>query len=211
MGTHGRLWAGIFTLVLAASGPGVTGASAQLEGEFGLLGGYASAPFDYDGGFFYGGFVDLPLIATEGAGVLQGQILVGLASSDDNRETLTTALLEEQEVRTDQRQLPILFGLKYRLDLHPRVQPFVLAGPGIVVNLNNPEPLVAGQVPVPPELQAREIPTGQGFFLAAGHAGGGVEFLLAPEISVGFEGRFILQEESNSNFGWIGGRLSFHF
>ena len=186
-------------------------AHAQLQAEFGLLGGYSSAPFDYDGGYYYAGFIDLPLKAVEGSGVFQGQILVGLSSSDNNEETLTTALLGEQEVSTDQRELQILFGLKYRFDVGARFKPYVLLGPGMVVNLNSPDPLVAGQVPVAPELQERGIPTGQGFFLPAFHSAGGFAYLLVPEFSIGAEARFVLQQGSNSNFGTVAARMTFHF
>lgn len=186
-------------------------ASAQIQAEFGVLGGLSSAPFDYSGGYFYAGFIDLPLIATAGVGILQGEVLVGLAASDNNPETLTTALLGTQSVLTDQRELEVLFGLKYRFDAAPRIKPYAVVGPGIFVDLNNPSPLVAGQVPVPPELQARGIPTGQGFFRAGAHGGVGVEIIVVPELSIGAEGRYMLQEGTNANFATVAGRVAFHF
>lgn len=186
-------------------------AAAQLQAEFGLMGGFATAPYSYDDGWYYASFIDLPLRAHEGTGVLQGEILVGLAGSDDNEEILTTALLDQQAVETDQRQLSILFGLKYRFDLGARLKPYVVLGPGVIVNLNDPDPLVAGQVPVAPELEARGIQTGQGFFLAAGHVGGGVELYLTPGLSVGIDVRGIFQEDTNNDYTTAGGRLAFHF
>ncbi len=186
-------------------------AHAQLQAEFGLLGGYSTAPFDYDGGYYYSGFIDLPLKAVEGSGVFQGEVLLGVSSSDNNEETLTTVLLDEQDVSTDQREFMALFGLKYRFDVGARFKPYVLMGPGMVVNLIDSNPLVAGQVPVPPELQKRGIPTGQGFFLPAFHSAGGFAYLLVPEFSIGAEARFVLQEGSNSNFGTVAARMTFHF
>lgn len=186
-------------------------APLRAQSEFGLLGGFATAPYDYDDGWVYAGFLDVPLIATEGTGVLQGQVLVGHAASDDNQETLTTALFGTQDVSTDQREFFALLGLKYRLDVHERFRPYAVLGPGMVVNLNSPSPLVAGQVPVAPELAARGIPTGQGFMLAALHAGAGLQVQLAPEVSLGGEARFVIQENSSSNFTLVTGRFGFHF
>ncbi len=186
-------------------------AHAQLQAEFGLLGGYSTAPFDYDGGYYYSGFIDLPLKAVEGSGVFQGEVLLGISSSDNNEETLTTVLLGEQDVTTAQREFMALFGLKYRFDVGKRFKPYLLIGPGVVVNLNNPDPLIGGQVPAPPEHVERGIPTGQGFILPVLNGAGGFAYLLVPEFSIGAEARFVLQEGRNSNFSMYALRLAFHF
>jgi hypothetical protein len=72
-------------------------------------------------------------------------------------------------------------------------------------------PLVAGQISQAPELEARGLPGGHGNLDFGLQTGGGVEFRISRNFSLGFDARFNKIAGTYGGFETIGSRLGFHF
>ena len=72
-------------------------------------------------------------------------------------------------------------------------------------------PLVAGQISQAPELEARGLPGGHGNLDFGLQTGGGVEFRINRNFSLGFDARFNKIAGTYGGFQTIGSRLGFHF
>jgi hypothetical protein len=72
-------------------------------------------------------------------------------------------------------------------------------------------PLVAGQISQAPELEARGLPGGHGNLDFGLQTGGGVEFRINRNVSLGFDARFNKIAGTFGSFETFGSRLGFHF
>jgi hypothetical protein len=72
-------------------------------------------------------------------------------------------------------------------------------------------PLVAGQISQAPELDARGLPGGHGNVDFGLQTGGGVEFRISRNFSLGFDARFNKIAGTYGGFETFGSRLGFHF
>lgn len=189
-----------------------------LGAEFAVIIGAQTGPFKTGTGFYMAGELGLPLYKNLGPGKLMGLINIGWGRTDDNLEFEPTvnaiapgALPTQTSVTLD--TVTIMLGLKYKVEAHHIVQPFVMAGPGFNIFLNKSDPgnLVGGVAPQPNALQNRGYPAGQGNAELGLHLGGGVDFNITKKIFVGAEGRYNYVDRTNGSFGTYGGRLGFRF
>lgn len=189
-----------------------------LGAEFALIIGAQSGPFKTGTGFYMAGELGLPLYRTLGPGKLMGLINIGWAKTDDDvtfEPTINAvapgALPTQKSVTLD--TVSILLGLKYKVEAHHIVQPFLMAGPSFNIFLNKSDPgsQVGGIAPQPNKLQNRGYPSGQGSAELGIAAGGGVDFNLTKKIFLGAEGRYNYVDRNNGSFGTYGGRLGFRF
>ena len=189
-----------------------------LGAEFAMIIGAQTGPFKTGTGFYMAGELGLPLYKNLGPGKLMGLINIGWGRTDENvtfEPTINAvapgALPTQTSVTLD--TVTILLGLKYKVEAHHIVQPFVMGGPGFNIFLNNSDPgdLVGGIAPQPGTLQKRGYPSGQGNVELGLHLGGGLDFNLTKKIFVGAEGRYNYVDRSNGSFGTYGGRLGFRF
>ncbi|MEM4408397.1 MAG: outer membrane beta-barrel protein [Candidatus Caldarchaeum sp.] len=196
---------------------GVRAEEGILGGEFAAVVGAQVGPFKTGAGPYVGGEVGLPLMMV-GSGRLMGLIHIGAAKTDDDVtfepmvNVLSPGALPVQK-NIDLTTLSILIGLKYKVVYHHIVQPYVFAGPGFFVFLNESEPgeLVGGIAPQPGTLKKQGFPSGQGDVLIGFHTGGGMDFNVTRKIFVGAEGRYNWVNNNNGSFGMFGGRVGFRF
>lgn len=186
--------------------------------EFAVTIGAQSGPFKTGTGFYMSGELGLPLYKNLGPGKLMGLINIGWAKTDDDitfEPTINAvapgALPTQNSVTLD--TVSILLGLKYKVEAHHIVQPYLVAGPSfnIFLNKSNPGNQVGGIAPQPNKLQNRGYPSGQGSAELGLAAGAGIDFNVTKKIFVGAEGRYNYVDRSNGSFGTYGGRLGFRF
>ncbi|NIQ16615.1 MAG: outer membrane beta-barrel protein [Candidatus Dadabacteria bacterium] len=188
-----------------------------MGGEFALTFGAQTGPFDVGTGWFLAGELGIPLMNVE-SGKIMGLVSIGVGKNDDNISTEPTVNLLEpgllpEQTEVDLSTVTILLGLKYKLLMHDLVQPFILAGPGINVFLNDTDPgdIVGGIAPQPAELSDRGFPSGQGNVELGLHAGVGVDFNLTEKIFLGGEARINWVDRENGTWGTYGVRTGFRF
>ena len=186
--------------------------------EFAFTLGAQTGPFKTGTGFFMAGELGLPLYKNLGPGKLMGLINISWAKTDDSfafEPTVNALSPGALPVQTEVNLTTVLIvlGLKYKVEAHPIVQPFVLAGPGLDIFFNdsNPGHLPGGIAPQPDALQRRGFPSGQGNVKIGLHAGGGVDFNITEMIFLGAEARYNYVDYSNGSFGTYGGRVGFRF
>lgn len=204
-------------LVISAYETSMAGEHEKMGGEFALTVGAQTGPFETGTGFFLSGELGIPVYWHE-YGKLMGLINIGVGNTDDSISTeptvnaLEPGLLPEQ-TNVDLTTVSIILGLKYKLTMHNMVQPFLMAGPGINIFLNDTDPgdLPGGIAPQPAELEDRGFPTGQGNAEIGLHAGAGVDFNITETIFVGVEGRFNWVDRENGAYGTYGVRTGFNF
>jgi len=189
-----------------------------LGAEFAFTIGAQTGPFKTDTGFYMGGELGLPIYKNLGPGKLMGLINISWAKTDDNVtfqptvNALVPGALPEQ-TSVDLTTVLIVLGLKYKLEAHPIIQPYILAGPGFDIFFDDSDPgnLPGGIAPQPNKLKGRGFPSGQGNVKIGLHAGGGVDFNLTKKIFVGAEARYNYVDRDNGSFGTYGGRVGFRF
>ena len=193
-------------------------ADKPIGAEFALTIGAQSGPFKTGTGFYMSGELGLPLYKNLGPGKLMGLINIGWAKTDDDLTFEPTvnaiapgALPTQTSVTLD--TVSILLGLKYKVEQHHIVQPYLVAGPSFNIFLNKSDPgsQVGGIAPQPDKLQKNGFPSGQGSAELGLAAGLGVDFNVTKKIFVGAEGRYNYVDRSNGSFGTYGGRLGFRF
>lgn len=185
--------------------------------EFALTIGAQTGPFKTGTGFFLSGEIGVPL-AEIGEGRLMGLINIGVAKTDDDISVEPTVDIDPDidlptQTNVDLTTVSIILGFKYKLMMHRIVQPFVMAGPGINIFLNDTDPgdLPGGIAPAPEPLEDRGFPTGQGNAELGLHIGGGIDFNITEKIFVGAEGRFNWVDRENGAYGTYGIRTGFRF
>lgn len=193
-------------------------ADEPIGAEFAMTIGAQTGPFKTGTGFYLAGELGLPLYKNLGPGKLMGLINIGWAKTDDDvtfEPTINAvapgALPTQKSVDLD--TVSILLGLKYKVEAHHIIQPFVMAGPSMNIFLNESDPgnLVGGIAPQPNKLQKNGYPSGQGSAELGLAAGGGVDFNVTKKIFVGAEARYNYVDRNNGSFGTYGGRLGFRF
>ena len=185
--------------------------------EFALTIGAQTGPFETGTGFFLSGEIGVPVMDI-GKGRLMGLVNIGVAKTDDSISTEPTVDLVPgvdlpTQTNVDLTTVSIVLGVKYKFMMHNIIQPFVLAGPGINIFLNDTDPgdLPGGIAPQPAFLEERGFPTGQGNVELGLHIGGGIDFNLTEKIFVGAEGRFNWVDRENGSYGTYGVRTGFRF
>jgi hypothetical protein len=176
----------------------------DLISNWGVRAGYQGFPFGQkEGGFFYGLFVDSPLIHREDGmpgGNLDFEVGGGVAFSGNDQVTVhSTVVGARTNVEFRQRMISIWPGAKYSLD-HWRnygFTPYVTVGPGVWVDIIETPPLVGGLQFPTKQLAARKLPATAGASLFEGAQGGaGFDFKLPTEnpilerMKVGFDYRY---------------------
>jgi hypothetical protein len=147
----------------------------ELPYEIGFRTGYADSPYDLPGGFFYGAYFDDKLLTQEDGvpyGSLSGEVLLGLIQGNAKKMTLSTALLGQHRARLWVNTLELEPSVKYHFEMFEPFEPYLLAGPSIFVPITENAHLIAGQVPLPRELQGRRLPQVTDASLEAGAAFG---------------------------------------
>ena len=176
----------------------------NLISNWGLRLGYQGFPFGQkEGGFFYGLFVDSPLIHREDGmpgGDLDLEVGGGLAFSGNDQVTVHSSVVgANTNVEFRQRMVSIWPGVKYSLDFWKQYgfRPYVTAGPGVWVDIIETPPLVGGLQFPTKQLGARKLPAIAGASLFEGAQGGaGFDFRLPTEnpilerMKVGFDYRY---------------------
>jgi hypothetical protein len=104
---------------------------------------------------------------------------------------------------------PPSYGVRRDADLPPDILAAVNAFFGGQAPFGGP--LVAGQISQAPELEARGLPGGHGNIDFGLQTGGGVEFRIHRNFSLGFDARFNKISGTYGGFQTIGTRLGFHF
>ena len=189
----------------------------QIGGEFAMIFGAQSGPFDVGTGWYLAGEVCLPLFANE-TGKLMGLINIGVSKADDNITTEPTVNVIEPgllptQTKVNLTTVQILLGFKYKLLKHSVVQPFAMAGPGIIMFLNDTEPgeLPGGIAPQPTDLSDKGYPSGQGNAELGLFIGAGVDFNVTEKLFVGVEGKYNWVDRTNGSFGTYGLRGGVRF
>ena len=176
----------------------------DLISNWGVRAGYQGFPFGQkEGGFFYGLFVDSPLVHREDGmpgGDLDLEVGGGLAYSGNDQVTVhSTVVGARTNVELRQRMISIWPGLKYSLDFWENygLAPYITAGPGVWVDIIETPPLVGGLQFPTKQLGARKLPAIAGASLYEGAQGGaGFDFKLPTEnpilqrMKVGFDYRY---------------------
>jgi len=176
----------------------------DLISNWGVRAGYQGFPFGQkEGGFFYGLFVDSPLIHNKDGmpgGDLDLEVGGGLAFSGDDQVTVHSSVVgANTNVEFRQRMISIWPGVKYSLDFWKNygIRPYVTAGPGIWVDIIETPPLVGGLQFPTRQLGARKLPAIAGASVFEGAQGGaGFDFKLPTEnpildrMKVGFDYRY---------------------
>ncbi len=189
-----------------------------IGGEFAVTVGAQTGPFKTGTGFYMSGELGIPLFKPVGPGKVMGLVSIGWGSTDDKVTFQPTAnalvpgaLPTQTSVNLD--TVTILLGLKYKIEAHKIVQPYLVGGPGFNIFLNESHPgnNVGGIAPQPGELQRNGFPSGQGNAELGLHIGGGVDFNITHKVFVGVEGRYNWVDRTNGSFGTYGGRLGFRF
>jgi hypothetical protein len=176
----------------------------DLISNWGVRAGYQGFPFGQkEGGFFYGLFVDSPLIHHEDGmpgGDLDLEVGGGVAFSGSDQVTVRSAVVGARtNVEFRQRMVSIWPGLKYSFDFWQNygLSPYLTAGPGVWVDIIETPPLVGGLQFPTKQLNARKLPVIAGASLFEGAQGGaGFDFKLPTEnpilerMKVGFDYRY---------------------
>ena len=191
----------------------------KIGGELGFVLSGSSNPFHLNSGQDAAGYLDLPLFNPKALhGKLGYEIRIGLSQSKTKFPTTSVVTQSTLVTDTKVKLLEIVpFSLKYTatsLDRF-RLRPYAVLGFGMFVTIHNQlapdgSTLVAGQISQSPELTARGLPIGAGNIDFGIHTGGGIEFRISPNFSLGFDGR-VNRISGGQTLGTYGTRLGFHF
>ena len=176
----------------------------DLISNWGVRAGYQGFPFGQkEGGFFYGLFVDSPLMHHDDGmpgGDLDLEVAGGVSFSGSDQVTVHSSVVgANKNVEFRQRMISIWPGLKYSLDFWKNygLTPYITAGPGVWVDIIETPPLVGGLQFPTKQLGARKLPAIAGASLFEGAQGGaGFDFKLPTEnpilerMKVGFDYRY---------------------
>ncbi len=212
-------WGAVFTASVAAEEAGPAGF------EYNFLFGMATGPFDTDDDLYIGANIDLPVFTKDPlfGQQLSGDLLVGWTrtTSDGtfaapNVTALNVAAVPTTASEFDLTTVQVVPGAKYKLNvLGPMIQPYVVLGIALNVTLSStrgPEGDRAGGIaPISPQLQARNVPVGQGDVLIGGNFGGGVDIFLFRNILVGADFRYNMMDRDNASFQTYLGKFGFRF
>lgn len=189
----------------------------RIGGEFAMIFGAQTGPFDVGTGWYLSGELGLPLFENE-TGKVMGLINIGVSKADDSINAEPTVNVIEPgllptQTKVNLTTVQILLGFKYKLLKHNIVQPFAMAGPGINIFMNDTEPgeLTGGIAPQPEELSDRGFPSGQGNVELGLFIGGGVDFNITEKLFVGLEGKYNWVDRTNGSFGTYGFRTGVRF
>jgi hypothetical protein len=183
--------------------------------EWGARMGWQGMPFHqrHAGGFYYGVFFDHRLLTQETDGIpfgdLDGEIMISYGHSETEENLgVSTALLGPQKVEYRQKVVSINAGPKYFLNLWQKygLRPYADGGPAIDIAVITTPGLVAGQVPLPPQLAARKLPNvGSADVFGGVWVGSGFQYSLADtgvpiirRLTLGFDYRHQMLENGAS-------------
>jgi len=197
-------------------------AQAEKPFEFALYGGYATGPYDADGGNYGFGFgLDVPIIKEDPYGnMLSGEIFISwnhgergfVAELGEEEETPLTAIVQTTTVNAD---------LKYTLkNLLPNMNLYGLAGVGVYIYEVDYEGVLAedmgavykGQILSGLYAAGEEMPFGWAHTDFGFQVGTGLDYYILPFLSVGIDYRYnIVTRQSENNFHQLFSKLALHF
>lgn len=197
-----------------------------LGGEFELIFGASSGPFETDTGFFFGGALDVPIFAKDPlfGQALLGEVMVGWSRTRADRISVSPLVVvgapagvvtsTKFEVTTFQVSL----DFKYKIDkpFAPLV-PYVMFGPSFYVFLGNTygAPLegdhIGGVAPQPTALQEVHFPSGQGNVEVGVNLGAGLDVYLAKRFILGAEYRYHAVARDEASHSTFGGKVGLRF
>jgi hypothetical protein len=146
--------------------------------------GWSETPFDLPGGIYYGAYISHILVSREDGipgGDLTGALEAGAVLGGGKNIQVTTALLGTRNVSLSEDLVSIQPTLQYHLRIFEPFEPYVLGGPSIFVSIPQSSGLIAGQVPLPPEIRQYGIRSGvtSAEFYAGAVGGLGVQYRLS--------------------------------
>jgi opacity protein-like surface antigen len=195
--------------------------------EWGVMTGYATAPFDVDGANYgFAAYLDLPCVRrcpwgdrislewylsynrgketisyTRAFGTGPGGLNLAPFASQNETELVTTTLT-------------INANFKYALEREwlGKFRPFALAGLGwYIFGVDLGDRFEVGQVPLPAELESRHLSAGWAQFELGSQLGGGLDYQLLPAMSIGIDVRYNIVTRSNNNFTQVFSKIGFNF
>ena len=153
----------------------------------GFRAGWSEVPFDLPGGFYWDAHLGHRLFEQKDGipfGDINGELAIGLIQG--NHESITvstlagTPLAHPVNTQADVSLVTIDPTVRYTLRALEPFEPTVFAGPEVLINLFEFSPLNAGQLPIPPQLRQKGIPTiGTGHVFAGGVFGADLQYRLS--------------------------------
>jgi hypothetical protein len=199
----------------------------------GFRSGWSEVPFDLPGGFYWDMHLGHRLFEERDGipwGDINGELAIGLIQGNQKSITLTTLagtpLQHPVNTQDSVSLVTIAPTVRYTLRRLEPFEPTVFAGPEILINLFEARPLNAGQLPLPPELRKKGIPTiGSGHVFAGGVFGANLQYRLSDiasalnipaserffsKITLGPEWRYHVME-NGENFQSYSGEITIGF
>lgn len=199
----------------------------------GFRAGWSEVPFDLPGGFFWDMHLGHRLFEQRDGipfGDINGELAIGLIQGNHEPITLSTLagtpLAHPVNTQADVSLVTVAPTVRYTLRALEPFEPTVFAGPEILINLFEFSPLNAGQLPIPPQLSQRGIPTiGSGHVFAGAVFGADLQYRLSDiasalnipaserffsKITVGPEWRYHAME-NGENFQSYSGEITIGF
>jgi len=146
--------------------------------EIGFRTGYSEVPFDLPGGFYWDAHINHRLLTREDGvpfGDLRGEVAIGLIEGNNEHLSVTTLggtpLQHNVNTSTSLEMVELQPTLQYTLRTLEPLEPYVLAGPQMAIVVAESSPLNAGQLPLPPQLRQKGLPT-----VGTAHVFGGAVF-----------------------------------
>jgi hypothetical protein len=199
----------------------------------GFRAGWSEVPFDLPGGFYWDMHLGHRLFEERDGipwGDINGELAIGLIEGNQQNSTLSTLagtpLAHPVNTQDSATLVTIAPTVRYTLRRLEPFEPTVFAGPEILINLFETRPLNAGQLPLPPEISQKGIPTiGSGHVFAGAVFGADLQYRLSDiasalnipaserffsKITVGPEWRYHAME-NGENFQSYSGEITVGF
>ncbi len=199
----------------------------------GFRAGWSEVPFDLPGGFYWDAHLGHRLFEQQDGipfGDINGELAIGLIQGNQKEESVTTLagtpLVHNVTTRDSATLALIAPTVRYTLRALEPFEPTLIAGPEILINVFETRPLNAGQLPLPPQLRQKGIPTiGSGHVFAGGVFGVDLQYRLSDvsealnvhrfdrlfsKITIGPEWRYHAME-NGENFNSYAGEITVGF
>ncbi len=167
----------------------------------GFRAGWSEVPFDLPGGFFWDMHLGHRLFEEQDGipwGDINGELAIGLIEGNQEPATVTTLagtpLQHPVNTQASATLVTVAPTVRYTLRKLEPFEPTLFAGPEVLINVFETRPLNAGQLPLPPELRQKGIPTiGSGHVFAGAVFGADLQYRLsdiASALNIPQAGRF---------------------
>jgi hypothetical protein len=195
--------------------------------------GWSEVPFDLPGGFYWDAHLGHRLFEEQDGipwGDINGELAIGLIQGNQRAASVTTLagtpLQHDVTIRESATLALVSPTVRYTLRRLEPFEPTLVAGPEILINVFETRPLNAGQLPLPPQLRQKGIPTiGSGHVFAGGVFGVDLQYRLSDvaaalnmhqferffsKITLGPEWRYHAME-NGENFNSYSGEITIGF